>query len=471
VTPAERFKAQLRRGYPPALAIRETVMTHGLTIASMASGSNGITEISAVACLWHLYELGDTALIDRVLSIITSAWPQQHGRLEATMMKTIALFLVNHEGEFDEAVVVEAMRGVYPAHLRLRANQMRTEYGTGGPTQNLYRALVTLYNEHAPRKDRLGIKGQSFASRRGWAARKLSRDDELELLRLCRRGGLDRRAGQAVQALARRRPADQGPVGHPAADLPAGGRPADAPHRLPRQLRGARVPRRRLPITTVRAHGGVRPMRPLGDDARANAAILRLYGNDQFAADLRLHTQLLGETLTTSGEVVPQLILHFITEPGAEIDVTIAAIVLDSAARRDHALGEFGAVFAREHPNGICLAAFWGAEAWMASEHLPPNENRDEAIATIARAAGRTPPSERPDRVEVLLVAGTTIDGRSALGMAPIRRERPGDDTSTVTGLGEWKIAAAGDTVVTNLIRPFWAGYLAAPERPTSNGA
>ena len=58
------------------------------------------------------------------------------------------------------------------------------------------------------------------------------------------------------------------------------------------------------------------------------------------------------------------------------------------------------------------------------------------------------------DRKETVVLWGRTLDGRVALGMAPM--ERKGGKVA----LGEWKLSDSSDEIEDNLLGHFFAGYL-----------
>lgn len=92
------------------------------------------------------------------------------------------------------------------------------------------------------------------------------------------------------------------------------------------------------------------------------------------------------------------------------------------------------------------VAAFLATEAW--AKIMSPAEG------WRAKRHGVPQPSRCPDRQEVVVLSGRTLDGRLALGMSPLERE------GRKARLGEWKLSDPTDGIEDNLLKFFFGGYL-----------
>ena len=92
------------------------------------------------------------------------------------------------------------------------------------------------------------------------------------------------------------------------------------------------------------------------------------------------------------------------------------------------------------------VAALLAAEAWT--------KMMTEAEAWRAKTHGPPRPSKAPDRTEALVMWGRTVDGRSALAMAPLSHH------GSKTELGKWRFIGPGEEVEDNLLGFFFTGML-----------
>jgi hypothetical protein len=145
------------------------------------------------------------------------------------------------------------------------------------------------------------------------------------------------------------------------------------------------------------------------------------------------------------GEQFCPMLVALFAEHGAEgkrKGALVAVPMPEGAAKHEMMFG-LGAKMAREGHRVV--AALLVAEAW--TKFLSPAEG------WRAKTAGMQRPSEAPDRRESLVLWGRTLDGRTALGVAPLERK------GNAVLLGKWEFAGEGE-VEDNLLGHFFAGHM-----------
>lgn len=119
----DRWRARRGGGDPGVLAIDAVLARHDLQINPSARDGN-IRATKAVESI--VAELGDLAMLDRVLVVLTSAFGRAYDGYDGAIMHGVALVLAHYdEDEIDLDRLVTQLRDLPPKQLRARAAALR----------------------------------------------------------------------------------------------------------------------------------------------------------------------------------------------------------------------------------------------------------------------------------------------------------------------------------------------------------
>jgi hypothetical protein len=106
------------------------------------------------------------------------------------------------------------------------------------------------------------------------------------------------------------------------------------------------------------------------------------------------------------------------------------------------------------------VAASCATKAWRVFAVVLATEAWRATVPITTPRSQLRPAKSYANRVEILHVAGKTMDGRISMACAPIYRGA----AQTIMGLGTWDVmhASEGDRLEANLLDHFWDAYSAA---------
>lgn len=139
--------------------------------------------------------------------------------------------------------------------------------------------------------------------------------------------------------------------------------------------------------------------------------------------------------------MAPHLVVLSQKKPDGKRDTFFFAFIdfPETAEGRADMMEGIGKKYAQEFPGLLPQMIFFASEAWMATE----KGKRWSGVL----------PADRPDRLEVLLVAGQTVDQRRAMATVPVTRDK---DNRMV--MGETNKVIGGD-IGSDTMDAFYHGY------------
>lgn len=144
-TPMERFKSKLAAGNDEALKLDRLVESYG---GHISLNPNSRTGLHAISTMERLFRKGK---LEQVLIITRKGWDTLDGRAgESSTLDALAWFVTKHEGHFDQGHLTRRMKGMPVETLYARAHAIRAAMG-GSLWKNIYRALIEVYNQRAPK--------------------------------------------------------------------------------------------------------------------------------------------------------------------------------------------------------------------------------------------------------------------------------------------------------------------------------
>lgn len=163
--PLERFKAQVRSGFPESLAIVKILTEFNTVINETPNGETGINAVSTIERIYRVDEAG--GLLREVLEVLRDAWREVGGkRASAAMLAATAWFIVKHSDESDRDRLVEKLKDLGEPAIDRRSRAIQATMA-GTTWLNYYRAIVDFYNEKLPEKSRLEWRTSGSSSFRG----------------------------------------------------------------------------------------------------------------------------------------------------------------------------------------------------------------------------------------------------------------------------------------------------------------
>lgn len=154
-SPLDRHRAQVLAGDQESIAIDALLTKHDTFINRIPTAAEGINAITTVEKIYR-HDKGYT--LDQVLSLVKLTWGEPHGPYAtAPILRSLAWFLDKHATDAMPEELAELLRGYGVKALDRRA---RSLWGVhGGPLWlNYYRAMVEIYNELRPDKQKLEWK-------------------------------------------------------------------------------------------------------------------------------------------------------------------------------------------------------------------------------------------------------------------------------------------------------------------------
>lgn len=166
--PVERFKAQLRAGDEDSLAIDAILRKFDTEINESPSQEQGINAVSTVE---KIYRVDNGKLLRETLQLIRDVYGSVGGQYaSAHVLSGVAWFILKHSEEVERSRVCEKLKGIGVSALNNRARTIASTMG-GTQWQNVYRAIVDIYNERLADKSRLEwrLRGATSFGNRGGA--------------------------------------------------------------------------------------------------------------------------------------------------------------------------------------------------------------------------------------------------------------------------------------------------------------
>lgn len=104
--PIDRYKLRVKSGEWKARTIHGTLHNHGLKIA--AQSEEGCVA-AVVACDWIIDKAGGPAGLDRVVSILRTAWGRDRDAYHNTLLRGVALICNLYNGEMDDKAMAACL--------------------------------------------------------------------------------------------------------------------------------------------------------------------------------------------------------------------------------------------------------------------------------------------------------------------------------------------------------------------------
>lgn len=151
--PAEKFRADWRRGDPVAVSIAQEVERSGFHLHLKDSGTNHMPSntLDAVAALVHVRRQFGPAALPEVLDLLWAAWGHTHHRVKGSTVEGLALFCHRYDGAvagpYDPRRVVQVLRAAGAMVLEQRVTELRNRRGDA-KDERTGRAILELYNAH-----------------------------------------------------------------------------------------------------------------------------------------------------------------------------------------------------------------------------------------------------------------------------------------------------------------------------------
>jgi hypothetical protein len=123
-TSFEQFQARLTGLEPIAVGISKVVEKHGYHVGRVAEPGG----IQATSALETVYNMGR---LDKVLSILSTAWPMDRMARESAVIMGLGSFLLTFDGDahYDDGRLLVAMDAVSPSAIMRRAKEVELETG------------------------------------------------------------------------------------------------------------------------------------------------------------------------------------------------------------------------------------------------------------------------------------------------------------------------------------------------------
>lgn len=140
----EVFRARIAAGDPKAKKIRNILKSLDTQINYSPTSDSGINAVSAVE---KLYDLDEGVTLVKILSLQKELFgPITPEHAASNTMKALAWFFARHENEITSDRFKQKYKSMGPAALSRSGRAHKASLG-GSLWMNIYRALVTMYNE------------------------------------------------------------------------------------------------------------------------------------------------------------------------------------------------------------------------------------------------------------------------------------------------------------------------------------
>ncbi len=160
VTPAARFKAELRGREPVALKINNIITQQGFQL-DLESNRHEFKwpNINAVRAVEKVYKEGGAAGLELVLNAIMTTWPDDRDSIRESFMIGFWMFYESAKtvGHFDFMKMKEKFRDVMPARILRDAERAQIEKSNSGFARYKFIKIqfLLIYNRRLPERLRL----------------------------------------------------------------------------------------------------------------------------------------------------------------------------------------------------------------------------------------------------------------------------------------------------------------------------
>lgn len=120
----EQFQARVTGKEPNALAIVAIVERHGFHVGRVTEDRG----IQAVGALESVFNMGR---LDKVMAIISTAWPMDRTAREASIIHGLGNFLLSYDNQehYDDGRILEVLDKISPSQILRRAKEIELETG------------------------------------------------------------------------------------------------------------------------------------------------------------------------------------------------------------------------------------------------------------------------------------------------------------------------------------------------------